>query len=56
MPGADQAITAGTLSHQLSTMLPSAAPMEIAQIHEAIISWDTWALCAAWKKITAGPA
>lgn len=29
--------------------------MEIPHIHDAIMSPDTWATSAAWKKITAGP-
>src|SRR5689334_4034194 len=45
----------GTLSVQLRKMPDTAAPIEMPHIHEAIISPDTWATSAAWKKITAGP-
>ena len=56
VPGADQAVTTGTLSHQLSKMPDSPAPMEMAQTQDDIISAETWALWPAWKNITSGPA
>ena len=55
VPGADHAVMTGTLNAQLRKMPDTAAPMEMPHIHEAIISPDTWATSAAWKKITAGP-
>lgn len=55
VPGADQAVTTGTLSQRLSRMPDSAAPMEMAQTQEDIIPAEIPALCAAWKKITSGP-
>ncbi|MNC54673.1 hypothetical protein D3C81_1816130 [compost metagenome] len=55
VPGADQAVTTGTLSHQLSRMPDSAAPTEMAQTQEVIIAVETSALCAAWKKMINGP-
>ena len=45
----------GTLSAQLRRMPDTPAPIEMPHIQEAIISPDTWATSAAWKKITAGP-
>ena len=32
------------------------APIEIAQTHDATIASGTCAACAAWKKMTSGPA
>src|SRR3954466_16344380 len=55
VPGADQAVMTGTLSAQLRTIPDTAAPIEMPQIQEAIISLDTLATSAAWKKMTAGP-
>src|SRR3954451_6822762 len=55
VPGADHAVMTGTFSTQLSRRPDTPAPMEMPQIQEAIMSPDTWATSAAWKKITAGP-
>ena len=56
LPGADQAVMTGTLSHQLSAMPETAAPIEMAQTQEAIMSGAASAARAAWKKISSGPA
>src|SRR3954451_16260051 len=55
VPGADHAVMTGTLSAQLRRIPDPPAPMEMPHIQEAIMSPDTWATSAAWKKITAGP-
>ena len=49
VPGADQAVTTGALNHQLNTMPETPAPMQMAQTHEASISGEACADCAAWK-------
>jgi len=49
------AVMTGTLKAQLRRMPDTPAPIEMPHIHEAIMSPDTWATSAAWKKITAGP-
>ena len=55
VPGADQAVTTGIL-YLIDKKIPaSAAPIEIPQIHEIIMSGETWACCAAWKKMISGP-
>ena len=56
VPGADQAVTTGTLSHRLSPIPETAAPMEMAQTQEVIMAPDISALWAAWKKMARGPA
>ncbi len=56
VPGADHAVMTGAFSHRLSTMPPRPAPTEMAQTHDAVISGDTWAACAAWNTMTSGPA
>src|SRR3954451_25415929 len=55
VPGADHALRSDTFNTPLRRMPDTPAPMEIPHIHEAIMSPDTWATSAAWKKITAGP-
>ncbi|MGF7211679.1 hypothetical protein GGE65_006301 [Skermanella aerolata] len=55
VPGADHAVMTGTLKAQLRRRPDTPAPIEMPHIHEAIMSPDTWATSAAWKKITAGP-
>ncbi|MNY78612.1 hypothetical protein D3C86_2189400 [compost metagenome] len=55
-PGADQAITNGTLKRRLSTTPSTPLPMEMAQTHEDSSAADSCALWAAWKMITKGPA
>ena len=54
VPGADQAVTTGTLRDQDNRMPETAAPMETPQIHEAIMSPDTPATWAAWMMMIAG--
>ena len=55
VPGADQAVTIGAFS-QIDRIMPDiAAPMEIAQTQEVIISVEMPALAPAWKKIANGP-
>ena len=56
VPGADQAVTTGTFSHQLSTMPDTAAPTEMAHTHDASSSGPAPAARPAWKKISSGPA
>ena len=56
VPGADQAVMTGAFSHRLSTMPARPAPTEMAHTHDAVTSGDTCAACAAWKKMTSGPA
>lgn len=56
VPGADQAVTIGALSHIDRKIPETAAPMEMAQTQEVIISGDTFAAAPAWKKIAKGPA
>ena len=56
VPGADQAVTTGTFRNQLRKMPDTPAPTEMAQTQEVVISGDMLPACAAWKKISNGPA
>ncbi|GGH61710.1 hypothetical protein GCM10010975_25680 [Comamonas phosphati] len=56
VPGADQAVMIGSLSHQLSSKPLTPAPIEIAQIHEVSSTPGTWPAWAAWMKMSSGPA
>jgi len=47
VPGADQAVMMGALNQRLRKIPETAAPIEIAQTQDEIISFETSALCAA---------